>query len=83
LLSLRRRQRQMCIRVMDKFKRSFVIVEWHEVTYKNRKIALVIISCMMIMSSCANKFVEDRNRKHTFVQASKILVETVNRIYKK
>ena len=51
-------------------------------TYKNRKIALVIISCMMIMSSCANKFVEDRNRKHTFVQASKVLVETVNRIYK-
>ncbi|EEL56849.1 hypothetical protein [Bacillus sp. HMSC036E02] len=38
---------------------------------------------MMIMSSCANKFVEDRNRKHTFVQASKVLVETVNRIYKK
>ncbi|MGR5959841.1 hypothetical protein ACT7DM_12705 [Bacillus cereus] len=52
-------------------------------TYKNRKIALVIISCMMIMSSCANKFVEDRNRKHTFVKASKVLVETVNRIYKK
>ncbi|HDR8141820.1 hypothetical protein [Bacillus thuringiensis] len=52
-------------------------------TYKNRKIALVIISCMMIMSSYANKFVEDRNRKHTFVQASKVLVETVNRIYKK
>ncbi|MGX5702900.1 hypothetical protein ACWKS4_09825 [Bacillus cereus] len=51
-------------------------------TYKNRKIALVIVSCMMIMSSCANKFVEDRNRKHTFVQASKVLVETVNRIYK-
>ena len=62
--------------------RSFVIVEWHKVTYKNRKIALVIISCMIIMSSCANKFVEDRNRKHTFVQASKVLVETVNRIYK-
>ena len=37
---------------------------------------------MIIMSSCANKFVEDRNRKHTFVQASKVLVETVNRIYK-
>lgn len=52
-------------------------------TYKNRKIALVIISCMIIMSSCANKFVEDRNRKHTFVQASKVLVETVNRIYSK
>ena len=46
-------------------------------TYKNRKIALVIIGCMIIMSSCANKFVEDRNRKHTFVQASKVLVETV------
>ncbi|MGR9593210.1 hypothetical protein [Bacillus thuringiensis] len=51
-------------------------------TYKNRKIALVIIGCMMIMSSCANKFVEDRNRKHVFVQANKVLVETVNRIYK-
>ena len=51
-------------------------------TYKNRKIALVIISCMIIMSSCTNKFVEDRNRKHTFVQASKVLVETVNKIYK-
>lgn len=51
-------------------------------TYKNRKIVLVIISCMMIMGSCANTFVEDRNRKHTFVQASKVLVETVNRIFK-
>lgn len=52
-------------------------------TYKNRKIALVIISCMMIMGSCANTFVEDRNRKHTFVQASKVLVETLNRIFKR
>ncbi|MEM5672872.1 hypothetical protein AAHB54_22740 [Bacillus cereus] len=67
---------------MEYIQRSFLIVEWHEVTYKNRKIALVIISCMMIMGSCANTFVEDRNRKHTFVQASKVLVETVNRIFK-
>ncbi|MES5954392.1 hypothetical protein [Bacillus fungorum] len=52
-------------------------------TYKNRKLALVIISCMMIMGSCANKFVEDRNRKHVFVQASKVLVEIVDRIYKR
>lgn len=52
-------------------------------TYKNRKVALVIIRCMIIMGSCANKFIEDGNRKHTFVQASKVLVETVNRIYKK
>ncbi|PGK37911.1 hypothetical protein CN907_15350 [Bacillus anthracis] len=55
-------------------------MEWHKVTYKNRKLALVIISCMMIMGSCANKFVEDRNRKHVFVQASKVLVEIVDRI---
>ncbi|WP_180233487.1 hypothetical protein [Bacillus sp. AFS059628] len=49
-------------------------------TYKNRKVALVIISCMMIMGSCANIFVEDRNRKHIFVQTSKVLVEIINRI---
>ncbi|OTW68329.1 hypothetical protein CON07_14160 [Bacillus sp. AFS094611] len=55
-------------------------MEWHEVTYKNRKVALVIISCMMIMGSCANTFVEDRNRKHIFVQASKVLVEVIHRI---
>ncbi|OTY06560.1 hypothetical protein BK731_12635 [Bacillus thuringiensis serovar muju] len=58
-------------------------MEWHEVTYKNRKIVLVIISCIIIMGSCANKFVEDGNRKHIFVEVSKVLVETVNRIYKK
>ncbi len=52
-------------------------------TYKNRKIVLVIISCIIIMVSCANKFVEDGNRKHIFVEVSKVLVETVNRIYKK
>ncbi|WP_167498169.1 hypothetical protein [Bacillus dicomae] len=52
-------------------------------TYKNRKIALVIIICMMILGSCANKFIEDGNRKHTFVQASKVLVEAVNRIFKR
>lgn len=51
----------------DKFKRSFVIVEWYKVIYKNRKIVLVIISCMIIMSSCVNKFVEDRNWKYIFV----------------
>ena len=51
-------------------------------TYKNRKIVLVIISCIIIMGSCANKFVEDGNRKHIFVEVSKVLVETVNRIYK-
>lgn len=50
-------------------------------TYKNRKVALVIISCMIIMGSCANKFIEDGNRKHKFVQVSKALVEVVNRIY--
>ncbi len=52
-------------------------------TYKNRKVALVIIICMIIMGSCANKFIEGGNRKHTFVQASKVLVETVNRIFKR
>ncbi|PGD58258.1 hypothetical protein COE84_05095 [Bacillus wiedmannii] len=56
-------------------------MERYKVTCKNRKLALVIISCMMIMSSCANKFVEDGNRKHIFVQVSKALVEVVNRIY--
>ncbi|SME29762.1 hypothetical protein BACERE00185_04027 [Bacillus mobilis] len=50
-------------------------------TYKNRKLVLVIISCMMILGSCANKFVEDRNLKHLFVQASKVLLEIANRIY--
>lgn len=52
-------------------------------TYKNRKLVLVIISCMMIMGSCANKFVEDGNRKHVFVQGSKVLVEIIIRIYKR
>ncbi|PEU86328.1 hypothetical protein CN386_00015 [Bacillus cereus] len=56
-------------------------MEWHEVAYKNKKLALVIISCMMIMGSCANKFVEDRSLKHIFVQASKVLLEIANRIY--
>ncbi|HDR6311422.1 TPA: hypothetical protein QCU60_003355 [Bacillus cereus] len=50
-------------------------------TWKNRKLLLVIIGCMMIMGSCANKFVEDGNRKHIFVQVSKALVEIANRIY--
>ncbi|SIQ29090.1 hypothetical protein SAMN05878494_0958 [Bacillus cereus] len=36
---------------------------------------------MIIMGSCANKFIEDGNRKHKFVQVSKALVEVVNRIY--
>ncbi|PDY42145.1 hypothetical protein CN611_29595 [Bacillus wiedmannii] len=56
-------------------------MERYKVTCKNRKLALVIISCMMIMGSCANKFVEDGNRKHIFVQVSRALVEVVNRIY--
>ncbi|GAB6614937.1 hypothetical protein bcgnr5406_29740 [Bacillus cereus] len=56
-------------------------MEWHEVTYKNRKLAIVIISCMMILGSCANTFVEDRNLKHIFVQVSKVLLEIANRIY--
>ncbi|PFB27695.1 hypothetical protein COJ27_00330 [Bacillus cereus] len=56
-------------------------MERYKVTCKNRKLALVIISCMMIMGSCANKFVEDGNRKHIFVQVSKALFEVVNRIY--
>ncbi|HDR7795088.1 TPA: hypothetical protein QCY19_003749 [Bacillus luti] len=50
--------------------------------YKNRNIALVIISCMMIMSGCSNGVVEDRNRKRVFVQASKVLVEVVYKAYK-
>ncbi|PFO65769.1 hypothetical protein COC58_17215 [Bacillus cereus] len=50
-------------------------------TYKNRKLVFVIISCMMILGSCANTFVEDRNLKHIFVQASKVLLEIANRIY--
>ncbi len=49
--------------------------------YKNRKVALVIISCMTVMGSCANKFVEDGHRKHIFVQLSKALVEAIKRIY--
>ncbi|MGG0299933.1 hypothetical protein ABEY59_20490 [Bacillus albus] len=50
-------------------------------TYKNRKLALVIIICMMIMGSYANKFVENRNLKHIFVQVSKVLLEIADRIY--
>ncbi|MGE7884569.1 hypothetical protein [Bacillus sp. NPDC094077] len=46
-------------------------------TYKNRNVALVIMSCMMIMSGCSNKFVEDGNRKPVFIEASKVLVEVV------
>ncbi|TXR59830.1 hypothetical protein DM800_27495 [Bacillus sp. AY18-3] len=56
-------------------------MERYELTYKNRKLALVIISCITVMGSCANKFVEDGNRKHIFVQVSKALVEVINRIY--
>ncbi|WP_433773261.1 hypothetical protein [Bacillus wiedmannii] len=52
-------------------------------SYKNRNIALVIMSCMMIMSGCSNRFVEDGNRNRVLVQASKVLVEIVNRIYKR
>ncbi|PFJ09305.1 hypothetical protein COD67_00080 [Bacillus cereus] len=46
-------------------------------TYKNRNVALVIISCIMIMSGCSNRFVENGDRKHVFVQASKVLAEVV------
>ncbi|MBJ8050689.1 hypothetical protein JDS87_01350 [Bacillus cereus] len=52
-------------------------------TNKNRSVVLVIISCMMIMSGCSNKLVEDGNRKHVFVQASKVLVEVAYKIYKR
>ena len=41
-----------------------------------------IISCIMINSGCSKEFVEDRNRKHVFVQASKVLVEVVYKIYR-
>ena len=51
--------------------------------YRNRNIALVIMSCMIIMAGCSNKSDEDRNRNHVFVQAGKALVEVVNRIYKR
>lgn len=44
---------------------------------------IVIISCMMMISGCSNRFVEDGNRKHVFVQASKVLVEVVYKIYKR
>ncbi|WP_176539184.1 hypothetical protein [Bacillus cereus] len=52
-------------------------------TYKNRSVALVIMSCMIIMTGCSNRFVEDGNRNRVLVQASKALVEIVNRIYKR
>ncbi|MFK4376460.1 hypothetical protein ABH948_001856 [Bacillus sp. RC218] len=61
----------------------FLVVEWHKVTNKNRSVVLVIISCMMIMSGCSNRFVEDGNRKHVFVKASKVLVEVAYKIYKR
>ncbi|EJQ10122.1 hypothetical protein CN941_04680 [Bacillus cereus] len=60
----------------------FLVVEWHKVTNKYRSVVLVIISCMMIMSGCSNRFVEDGKRKHVFVQASKVLVKVVYKIYK-
>ncbi|MFK4292249.1 hypothetical protein ABH955_003199 [Bacillus sp. RC240] len=60
----------------------FLIVEWHKVTNKNKSVVLVIISCMMIMNGCSNRFAEDGKRKHVFVQASKVLVEVVYKIYK-
>ncbi|MEM5607437.1 hypothetical protein [Bacillus toyonensis] len=61
----------------------FFIVEWHEVAYKNRNVALVIFSCIMIMSGCSNKMVEDGNRKHVFIETSKVLVEVVYKKYKR
>ncbi|EEL06762.1 hypothetical protein S2E19_04418 [Bacillus mycoides] len=37
----------------------------------------------MMISGCSNRFVEDGNRKHVFVKASKVLVEVVYKIYKR
>ncbi|CAM3854633.1 hypothetical protein ACQKD9_01940 [Bacillus paramycoides] len=44
---------------------------------------IVIISCTMIISGCSNRFVEDGNGKHVFVQASKVLIEVIYKIYKR
>ncbi|EJR60012.1 hypothetical protein IIO_03371 [Bacillus cereus VD115] len=51
--------------------------------YKNRNVALVIFSCIMILSGCSNKMVEDGNRKHVFIETSKVLVEVVYKKYKR
>ncbi|WP_264158191.1 hypothetical protein [Bacillus luti] len=40
------------------------------------------MSCIMINGGCSKEFIEDGNRKHVFVQASKVLVEVVYKIYR-
>ena len=35
------------------------------------------------MSGCSNKMVEDGNRKHVFIETSKVLVEVVYKKYKR
>lgn len=52
-------------------------------TCRKRIKVIVIISYMMMISGCLNRFVEDGNRKHVFVKASKVLVEVVYKIYKR
>ncbi|OFD44460.1 hypothetical protein [Bacillus cereus] len=48
-----------------------------------KSIKVIVIICCMMISGCSNRFVEDGNRKHVFVQASKVLVEVVYKIYKR
>jgi hypothetical protein len=60
----------------------FSKVELHKMICRKSIKVIVIISCMMI-SGCSNRFVEDGNRKHVFVKASKVLVEVVYKIYKR
>ncbi|MBK5425328.1 hypothetical protein RVY75_08945 [Bacillus mycoides] len=52
-------------------------------TCRKRIKVIVIISCMMMISGCSNRFVKDGNRKHVFVQARKVLVDIVYKIYKR
>ncbi|MEK4577870.1 MULTISPECIES: hypothetical protein [Bacillus] len=61
----------------------FSKVELHKMIWRKSIKVIVIISCMMMISGCSNRFVEDGNRKHVFVQASKVLVEVVYKIYKR
>ncbi|MEK4741856.1 MULTISPECIES: hypothetical protein [Bacillus] len=60
----------------------FSKVELHKMICRKSIKVIVIISCMML-SGCSNRFVEDGNRKHVFVKASKVLVEVVYKIYKR
>ncbi|QWI21441.1 hypothetical protein EXW34_08795 [Bacillus mycoides] len=60
----------------------FSKVELHKMICRKSIKVIVIISCTMI-SGCSNRFVEDGNRKHVFVKASKVLVEVVYKIYKR